>query len=390
MAKFMAFNSATFKTTTGVEIAASSSVEVRRESDAGLAAIFSDRAGTIPLANPFTADAKGRFKFYAAGLVGGYQISVTKDAETHTLRNVPMGTVQEMDADDFWVPLLGSVDAATVRSLLDLYSTSESDAAAIALIASISPLPMSEMRGLTLSNNGSDATNDIDIEAGRCRDASDAVNLILSGALTKRIDATWVTGTNQGGRASSQSLADGTWHMFLIRVGGVVDVGFDTSATGANLIADHSATHVRRIGSIVRISGAIKKFWQIGDEFYWDAGVQDFSGTSPTARTTLTCTVPTGLNLQALLFAFINANAANNVALWIGDLRITDAAPGTGFTMPFEAQHGDTTSGWGLGAGYYRARTNTAGQVGYRCSNAVAGCAIRTFGWIDTRGRFQQ
>src|SRR3972149_4893415 len=52
--------------------------------------------------------------------------------------------------------------------------------------------------GMTLSNNSGDATNDIDITAGQCSssDAAVADRVLLSiAALTKRLDATWVTGT---------------------------------------------------------------------------------------------------------------------------------------------------------------------------------------------------
>jgi hypothetical protein len=62
---------------------------VRRESDSGLAAIFSDAAGTTPITNPSAfADSVGRFTFYAAGISEGYSVLVTKGAESFTLHNV--------------------------------------------------------------------------------------------------------------------------------------------------------------------------------------------------------------------------------------------------------------------------------------------------------------
>lgn len=57
--------------------------------------------------------------------------------------------------------------------------------------------------GLTLSN-GTDATNDIDIAIGQAssNDAAvaDRVLMTRSAALTKRLDAAWAVGTNEGGR----------------------------------------------------------------------------------------------------------------------------------------------------------------------------------------------
>ncbi|MCH8172656.1 MAG: hypothetical protein IIA70_05020 [Proteobacteria bacterium] len=92
--------SSTAFTLTGVDVkvAANASIEVRREDTGALASIFSDRAGGAGLANPFTADGEGRFNFYAAGLAEGYQVKVTKDAESLTLNNQPVGLLQELDA----------------------------------------------------------------------------------------------------------------------------------------------------------------------------------------------------------------------------------------------------------------------------------------------------
>lgn len=86
--------------TSGPQFAANASIEVRRESDAQLASIFSDRAGVAPLSNPFNADTEGRFEFYAAGIDDGYSVKVTKDLETYTLNNQPIGTAQERDTAD--------------------------------------------------------------------------------------------------------------------------------------------------------------------------------------------------------------------------------------------------------------------------------------------------
>lgn len=97
------YNSAAFTSATGLAIGANATVEVRRESDNGLAAIFSDAAGASPITNPSAfADSSGRFSFYAAGLAGGYKVQVTKGAETYTLRRVAIGTAAELDVSAFY------------------------------------------------------------------------------------------------------------------------------------------------------------------------------------------------------------------------------------------------------------------------------------------------
>lgn len=77
-----------------------------------------------------------------------------------------------------------------------------------------------EFTGLGLANNVGDTTNDIDIAVGAAA-SDDAViasrDLIsLATALTKQIDATWVVGTNQGGRDGG-TLINGTYHTYAIK-----------------------------------------------------------------------------------------------------------------------------------------------------------------------------
>jgi hypothetical protein len=72
------------------------SIEVRRE-DAGapLAALYSDRAGTVALGNPFLADSEG---FAALHIIGGaYRLTVTKGGYSRTLRYVAIGRASETD-----------------------------------------------------------------------------------------------------------------------------------------------------------------------------------------------------------------------------------------------------------------------------------------------------
>lgn len=94
------FNSAAFKTASGLAVAPLASVEVRREVDNALAPIFSTAAGAA-LGNPFAADAQGRFALFAAGLALGYKVTVTSGAEVFTLRNVPIGTAMYLDDTTF-------------------------------------------------------------------------------------------------------------------------------------------------------------------------------------------------------------------------------------------------------------------------------------------------
>lgn len=119
------------------------------------------------------------------------------------------------------------------------------------------PYPTNHLSGLTLTNNGSDATNDIDIAAGTARDSTDVANLVLASALTKQLDAGWAVGTNQGG-LDTGAVGNSTYYVWLIRRPdtGVVDALFSLSSTAPTMPANY--TQKALIGKFVR-SSAVNK-----------------------------------------------------------------------------------------------------------------------------------
>jgi hypothetical protein len=76
-------------------IVTGSSVEVRRESDNVLVSLYSDRAGAVSIANPFT-DATGTGLFHVGG--GAYKITATLGGFTRTFRFVAIGLAAEIDS----------------------------------------------------------------------------------------------------------------------------------------------------------------------------------------------------------------------------------------------------------------------------------------------------
>lgn len=74
------------------------SVKVSSEATGSLAAIYSDRDGNTPRANPFTVGDDAFAQFFAPG--GAYKIEVTDDDDLSiTHRYVAVGTASERDAD---------------------------------------------------------------------------------------------------------------------------------------------------------------------------------------------------------------------------------------------------------------------------------------------------
>jgi len=237
--------------------------------------------------------------------------------------------------------------------------------------------------GCTIANNGTDATNDIDFAAGFAADSTNVVLMRLASALTKRLDATWAVGTNQGGLFSG-SIANTTYHCFIIMRPdtGVVDAGFDTSVTAANRPVAY--TYYRRVGSIVRSGGAILGFVQGGDNFAWNVPTADISSTNPgTSAVTATLTVPTGVVVSANIMAAADTGSTGGFGL-VSALSAPDNAP----SISLSNMRMDSS----VGEGYpnsFSVFTNTSGQVRYRLENSVVTTRvyITTFGWTDTRGR---
>ena len=253
--------------------------------------------------------------------------------------------------------------------------------------------------GLTLSTNGTDATNDIDIAVGSATNSANVVTMTLASALVKQLDATWVVGTNQGMRASGAAIANTTYHIFVIRRTdtGVVDIAADTSATGANITANTNAnyTQFRRIGSITRAGGANTAFVQYGDTFLRSIPAFDISANnSGTAAVTRTLTVPLGIVVEPLMAVRASYAGSGQVNpaefVYLSSLTQSDQAAST------NVQHGlglsvlGATNVFTTPSGFVRGVfTNTSGQIRSRQSDGTTAStlSIVTLGWVDDRGR---
>ena len=239
--------------------------------------------------------------------------------------------------------------------------------------------------GLAISNNVADATNDIDIATGWARDATDVDSMVLASALTKRLDALWVVGTNQGG-LDAGAVANGTYHVFVIKRPdtGVVDVIFSLSATTPDPTRIGPYTRWRRIGSVLREGATIIRFLQDGDYFWRETPVQDINTTNPgTAAVTRTLSTPVGVKNLALILA----GGAAASGYWNGlmsSLDVADIAPSTTVLNCHGGQTGAIN-----GMVPVTVRTNASSQIRSRIS--VSGASntllIQTLGWIDKRGR---
>lgn len=277
--------------------------------------------------------------------------------------------------------------------------------ASTALSWAVGPLPRSYLAGCGLSNNGVDATNDIDIAAGVARDSTSAVNIVVA-TMTKQLDANWAAGTNQGMRNSAAAIANGTYHIYAVSkadgtqdiyaYAGVAGTDPDASASIATVIVALQAEtggsaylYARRIGSILRESAAIVAFFQVGDYVRRAASVQDVAANNPgVSAATRTLSVPVGPKVQAMCVHALRNDAGGGGAYGkLSDLAANDEAPSQTYTDVARAAAASaavTSSGSEL-----RVMTNTSAQVRSRIDYSDASVTeyIQTIGWIDRRGR---
>ncbi|MGI8397809.1 hypothetical protein ACRYWZ_15660 [Agrobacterium deltaense] len=256
----------------------------------------------------------------------------------------------------------------------------------------ISSVPRGHISGLTLSNNATDAVNDIDIAPGEAADDSALPwCMVLSSVLTKRLDAVWAVGSGNGGRDTAAAIANDTYHVFLIQRSdtGVVDALFSLSATAPTMPANYDRK--RRIGSIIRSSGSLRAFIQIGDYFWHSTRVQDVTAADPgSAAVTRTLTVPTGIPVIAFGKAAIvctAASGANTRFLLLTSLSQPDADPNViGGTIAITTPAVPSATGH-RAQGDFTVPTNNNGQVRSRmnASDPAWVVSIITEGWIDTR-----
>lgn len=129
-------------------------------------------------------------------------------------------------------------------------------------------MPPKGIAGLGMANNGTDAANDIDVAPGYARAADDTEDLVLLITMTKRLDAAWAVGTNQGGLDTGAEAASTFYAVWLIKRPdtGVVDVLFSTSFSAPTMPTNY--TRKRLIGAFYNDAAlAIVAFAQQGDYF---------------------------------------------------------------------------------------------------------------------------
>lgn len=250
-------------------------------------------------------------------------------------------------------------------------------------------------QGLTLSNNATDATNDLDIATGKAVDSTGAVAMVLASAMTKRLDADWQAGTGNGGRYSGAAIANTTYHVWLVAkaAGADVDVYLNPSAVASTVLTNLQAEsggadylYVWRIGSIMRESGVIVPFVQNFSEFQRKTPLMDIAASSTgTSAVLRTFAIPTGLKLIVKYYAYMrnSTGSGGNYNCYFSDPDVVDLAPS--ITTSPGVMGGDgplLDSRQGM---VFFTRTNTSAQIRTRAgdSSASATLYMSAHAWID-------
>lgn len=232
--------------------------------------------------------------------------------------------------------------------------------------------------GCVMSNDGGNPNTVIDTAACQATSDDAAIAMVLA-AFTKSTGA-WAVGTGNG-CLDTGAVGNSTWyHLYVIeRVDtGVVDQLCSISATAPTMPASY--TKKRRIGSFkTNGSAQIYAFTQLGDQFIWGSAQIEASGlTVSIAPATITLGgVPAGVSVLALTRGYASAGTA-----W--------------FFLLYSTFETDNISGnWSLvgaanalSGGQFSVTTNTSGQVKVVSSAISVGLFMATYGWVDTRGRF--
>lgn len=336
----------------------------------------------------------GKSVLQLASTADYYSASGTGNAHTLTILGRPGATAYHQGLRVRWEPPAGNTGATTInvnslgvkdlrrpdgtvlqsgdlvagRMVEAYYDSTLFKLTSGSIVAAAQALPPDYISGLVFTPATGDLTHDITVAVGRARDASNLANLTLSGALTKRFDgATIAVGTGQTGfPTTSLTRAASTWYrVFLVgHTDGRTDIGFDTSATAANLLADLASvdtagwTYYRQLGWVRTTSGdatAFVPFVQYAAQpgrFHWIDGNQLIGAgsalvTTRTARDLSTLVPPQAVAHIEVFVEPPSGASSQRRNLLLTDTDQADYAPSDNrFTLTTKSAGGAGNNAW--------------------------------------------
>jgi hypothetical protein len=229
-----------------------------------------------------------------------------------------------------------------------------------------------------ISNNATDADNDLDIAAGTF--LSDEGVPITLAALTKRLDATFAEGTDAGGLDTGTKAGDSWYAVFAIaKADGTADVVFSTD--GASPTMPTGYVRKRRIGwRRTDGSGNWLACRQEGDRVWWADSPTDMTalpGVWP--NTALTVSTPPGV--LGLFRAKVSETGTDVPEV---SLSPTWAAAEWARVVGIKGNGGTC-----IGLSEASCPVDGNGQIRVSRGTAPTGFSLSCLGWLDSRGRDQ-
>ena len=243
--------------------------------------------------------------------------------------------------------------------------------------------------GLTYEN-GTDATNDVNINTGGAMDATGAYWMTLATALGKQSDVAWAVGGTTGtplGCLDTGAVGNSDYYLWLIARSdtGVVDALCSLSSTAPTMPASYDFK--RLFGWFKRTGGTVVAFHTYeteggGIDMLWDSPTLDvnLANTLTTTRRTDAVKVPLNFSVIANLNTVISDGVTTQVYIYCPDL--TDLAPSATAT-PLGNQLTTNVAGFTLGLSV---RTSATGTIAARANTATVDLyAVTTLGFTWAR-----
>lgn len=333
----------------------------------------------------------------ALDIINGTSLTSPAVDDTLAIYDLSATANRRILVSDFFKVINGLTADASPSAANDYVATYDASASAAkkVLLQNLpGVLPRGYIDGCILSN-GTDATNDINISAGVCRDSTNAVNITVAAMAGKQLDANWAPGAAAGMRNSAAGIADTTYHIYAVaKADGTQDIYAHTSTTVATVIAALQAEsggadylYARHIMSIVRVSSAIRGFVQRqGNKVHWKTPILDVDDDNPgTSAVSRTLSVPTGIVVEAMINVTVDSSSTGQIALYLSSLDCDDMA--ASFTVAPLTTLTVTVSN-DNGVGPLNIFTNTSGQIRSRlgASSTSDYLRIATIGFVHPRG----
>ena len=180
-----------------------------------------------------------------------------------------------------------------------------------------------ESYGLVPSLNATDPTNDIDFTAGACWDTTNT-NWIVVSALTKRADAAWAAGTNQGMIDTGSFTTLTTYYFWaILHTDGTTDILMSTADTWAGVTKPTGYTTGQLIHALPAVAGP--RWLEVTvteDEVQLRAISSVYTSTSLTTNVAVTITIAGQVPKLSMGRFIVQANAsspASTIHGFVGD-----------------------------------------------------------------------